>query len=205
MSAIPVSIVEFAGQSSALLESDLVVQAAQGDAEAFGALYARHRRRLYRYICARLGDERDSEDLVEAVFLQAWETLPTYRLGEFPFVAWLYRVARNLLDQHQRDRIAHQPVQQESAREPVEDTCPWPEEALLSREKSEWVRAALSRLRPEHQQILVLRFLSGLSHSEAAEVLGVTAGNVRVLQHRALKALTAGLRGEQAGCDGSDD
>ncbi len=179
-------------------EADLLLLAADGDAEAFGRLYARHLPVLYRYALARLEDEHEAEDLVEAVFLQAWETLPAFRIGEFAFSAWLHRVAHNLIAAHRRERHSPETLTDEAIEDSeVEDPGVWPEEAVLASERRQWVRGALARLRPEHQQILALRFVSGLSHAEAAEVLGVNPGTVRVLQHRALKALLAGLQGEE--------
>jgi RNA polymerase sigma-70 factor (ECF subfamily) len=49
--------------------------------------------------------------------------------------------------------------------------------------------AALSRLKPRARQVILHRFISGLSHAETAEALGVSEGHVRVLQHRALKRM----------------
>ncbi|OGO15320.1 MAG: hypothetical protein A2Y93_09040 [Chloroflexi bacterium RBG_13_68_17] len=198
MSAVTLPLVPFGGPLLTDPEADLVVQAAQGDAEAFGNLYARHLPGLYRYILARLRDKLEAEDLVEAVFLRAWEALPTYRIGEFPFSAWLHRVGHNLLVDHYRSWRTRKALADEAVEDTdLEDPGSWPEEAVLASERRRWVQGALARLRPEYQQILALRFVSGLSHAEAAEVLGVNPGTVRVLQHRALKALLAGLQGEE--------
>jgi RNA polymerase sigma-70 factor (ECF subfamily) len=175
-------------------EADLVALAAQGDAEAFGMLYARHLHDLYRYFRFRVGDDHEAEDLTETAFLRAWEALPTYRLGEFSFRAWLYRVARNLVADHWRSRRdVHALTDEAAASMGLEDPRPRPEDILLAEEQKQSLEDALSQLRPDHQQILALRFVGGLSHAEAAEVLGTSPGAVRVLQHRALKALSAGL------------
>ncbi len=198
MNAATLPLVPLSGALVTDPEADLVVQAAHGEAEAFGSLYARHLPGLYRYILSRVGDEHEAEDLVEAVFLRAWEALPTYRIGEFPFNAWLHRVALNLLDEHFRSWRTHRAMADECVEETeLEDPGSWPEEAILASERRQWVQGALARLRPDYRQILALRFVGGLSHAEAAEVLGVNPGTVRVLQHRALKALLAGLQGEE--------
>jgi RNA polymerase sigma-70 factor (ECF subfamily) len=56
-------------------------------------------------------------------------------------------------------------------------------------ETSEHIGRAIGRLNPQHQEVLTLRFINELSHEETAQVMGRTIGAVRVLQHRALKAL----------------
>jgi RNA polymerase sigma-70 factor (ECF subfamily) len=198
VSAAPLPLVALGAPILTDPEADLVARAANGEAEAFGCLYARHLPVIYRYALARLGDVSEAEDLVEAVFLRAWEALPTYRVGEFSFSAWLHRVAQSLVDEHTRGRQSDESLAEGLANPNLlEDPGEWPEEVVLASERREWVQGALARLRPEYRQILALRFISGLSHGEAAQVLGVSPGSVRVLQHRALKALMAGLQDER--------
>ena len=83
-----------------------LVRAAQaGDARAFGELYERHRQSLYRYCLARSSSPHEAEDLVSEVFLKAMESLARYRDQGLPFVAFLYRVARNAaIDRTRKDK-----------------------------------------------------------------------------------------------------
>src|SRR5437870_5432603 len=85
-------------------EGKLVRLAVDGDSEAFGALYVRHMDVIYRYIYFRISDEVEAEDLTEEVFIRAWEALPSYKPGEFPFTSWLYRIAHNLIIDYHRKR-----------------------------------------------------------------------------------------------------
>src|SRR2546430_6334531 len=83
-----------------------LVRAAQaGDVRAFGALYERHRQAVYRYCLARSSSPHEAEDLVSEVFLKAMESLARYRDQGLPFVAFLYRVARNAaIDRSRKDK-----------------------------------------------------------------------------------------------------
>jgi RNA polymerase sigma factor (sigma-70 family) len=83
-----------------------LVRAAQtGDVRAFGELYERYRQPLYRYCLARSSSPHEAEDLVSEVFLKAMESLGRYRDQGLPFIAFLYRVARNAaIDRTRKDK-----------------------------------------------------------------------------------------------------
>lgn len=167
-------------------EPRLVTRAIQGDSDAFGDLYERHLRPIYRYIFFRVGSQQDAEDLTEQVFLKAWENLAGYRITEAPFRAWLYRIAHNMVIDHHRvkkDLITLGPI------ESMASSLPGPEKLLLSREQGEQLARVIARLPSDQQQVLVLRFIEGLDAKQVASIINKSAGAVRVIQHRALKEL----------------
>lgn len=171
-------------------ELELLARAIDGDAEAYGDLYERYVEDIYRYIHRWVGETSQAEDLTETVFLKAWKALAGFTPGKVPFRAWLFRVARNLLIDHHRmrHRYNHLPA------EPwLSDPSPSPEQRLIETEQNQQLADALQQLSPEHREILSLRFLSGLSHADAAKVVGRSEGAVRMLQFRALKALQAAM------------
>ena len=178
----------------AAFEDDLLARAIKGDAEAFGDLYERHLLSIYRYIHYRIGEVREAEDLTETVFVKVWQALPNFKQGKASFRTWLYRVAHNLLVDYYRTHKEEHELPHDSA---LRSSSPQPEEQLIEMEKSMFIATAIRRLNPQHQEILALRFINEMSHEEAAQVMGKSAGAVRVLQHRALKALQEQL--EQSG------
>jgi len=167
-------------------EEHLIARAVQGDADAFGDLYERYLARIYRYAFYRVNDVAEAEDLTEVVFLKAWEALGNYRLQDVPFGAWLYRIAHNVIIDRHRTYKATLPLEDQLI---LRDAASGPEDQLDWRETLESVAHALSQLSPLQQQVLTLRFISGLSHAETALVLDKSEEAVRVLQHRALYAL----------------
>ena len=86
-------------------DARLVKRAKNGDAEAFGRLHDRYAESIFRFLNARLNNRMDAEDLFGEVFLRAWHALPRYRQQGFPFSAYLFRIARNLLIDHYLDFI----------------------------------------------------------------------------------------------------
>lgn len=173
-------------------ESQLAAQARQGDREAFGDLYELYLDELYRYVFYRVNHRLDAEDLTEQVFLKAWEKLSHFR-GEIPFRSWLYRIARNTVVDHYRTRKQTEPLNE--ANSPIDPVTP-PEAHVLNREETNRIVTVIARLAPLQQDVLLLRFIMGLSAEETAQVLDRSAGSVRVTQHRALKEMQALLQTE---------
>ena len=170
-------------------ESQLAARARKGDPEAFGDLYELYLDEVYRYVFYRINHEQDAEDLTEQVFLKAWASLPGYR-GEAPFKSWIYRIAHNMVVDHYRARKAEPPLPEKAL--PVEGNNQ-PQDDVLAQETAQLLAEAISRQSTLHQDVLVLRFVNGLSTEETARILNRNAGAIRVLQHRALKSLKAYL------------
>ncbi len=174
-------------------EQRLVSRAVKRDAAAFGLLYEAYLDRIYRYVYYRVGTTSEAEDLTEQVFLRAWEAIDRYEARGVPFIAWLYRLAHNLVVDHYRARRLVLPLEDiGEAEEPGEDVSEIVENQLDVQE----LRDALQHLSPEHQQLIVLRFVEGMSHAEVAQITGKTEGATRVVQYRALQALGRALRGD---------
>ena len=173
---------------SEISEAELLSRAVCGDKQAFGALYERYLEQIYRYIYYRVADHSEAEDLTEMVFLKVWERLPEMTGASVVrnFRAWLYRVAHNLVvDRHR----THRPSVSLDQAAGVHAADPAPEDFVQERETAQSLAGAVAQLEPSLQQVILCRFVSQLSHAETAEVMGLNEGHVRVLQHRALKAM----------------
>ena len=167
-------------------DAALVLAAKAGDATAFGELYERYRDPIYRFCLARTGTAHDAEDLTADVFVKALQSIDRYQDRGLPFAAFLYRIARNAAID--RSRTLKQPLSvdgllvEPASRQNVEA------EATFQVERS-ILLAALARLKPEHRDVIVMRFIEGYAALEVAQFLGKTEGAIRTLQHRALERL----------------
>jgi RNA polymerase sigma-70 factor (ECF subfamily) len=133
-----------------------------------------------------------AEDLAAEVFLEAVRGIRRYRYRGTPLRAWLYRIAHNLTADEQRRRIRQGTVPEGAAPERgVPDFADGVAErgALLQ---------ALRQLTNDQQQVVILRFIEGLSLAETASVMRRPQGAVKSLQHRAMQRLRALLEGEVA-------
>ncbi|MCP4167751.1 MAG: sigma-70 family RNA polymerase sigma factor [Chloroflexi bacterium] len=173
-------------------ETDLIVQAQNGSAQAFGELYQLHLDALYRYVYSRVGETSEAENLTQTIFMKAWQSLGKYRRSHVPFRAWLYRIAHNTVIDHYRTVKSPEPLPDHDLR----SNGRTPEDLVLSQERCVVLRSAITQLKPNYQQVLTLRFLNELDYSETAEIMGRNVNTVRVLQFRALKALQVVLAQE---------
>jgi len=167
------------------------VRAAQRDRAAFGALYRRYVERVYGYCFYLLGDHHDAEDTTERTFLAALGAIDRFRDDGATFRAWLFRIAHNELANslRQRQRRRRRTTRLEDGPEPMADVDP--ARLVGVADEARRLRGAVSRLTDDRRQVIVLRFVDGLSTREIGVVLGRSEGAVRVLQHRALRDLAA--------------
>jgi RNA polymerase sigma-70 factor (ECF subfamily) len=173
---------------SELSDEEILAQAAQGDGDAFGALYARYVGRIYNYIYYRTGNAYDAEDLTARVFYRAMRHISNYRDRGLPFSAWLYRIAHNLVANWHRDNSRRKEI-------PLEESVHGryagghPEYDLLQLEEQERLMKIIRGLTPERQQLLILKFVEHMSNAEIGQIMGRSEGAVKSLYHRTLLAL----------------
>ncbi|GAA1663956.1 sigma-70 family RNA polymerase sigma factor [Fodinicola feengrottensis] len=152
------------------------------------AIYRDNVDRVYRIMFAKVGNRADAEDLTEEVFLAALRPLRvSASVGEVR--AYLLTVARTVLAGYWR-RTLGRPVTTLDDEQVAEVFAP-AEPGTRSQARAEAILAALPA---RYRRVLELRFLAACTLKEAAAELGVTVGNVKVLQHRALRqaAVVAG-------------
>lgn len=164
------------------------IAAAQADPLAFGALYEHYVDRIYNYIYHRVGNVHDAEDLTSRVFFRAMAHIDTYVDKGYPFSAWLYRIAHNLIANWHRDRGRRPMV---SLEELVISSRPdeHPESMAEDADERRFLTEAVATLEPVRRELLVLKFNEGLSNVEIGQVLGRSEGAVKSLYHRTLLQL----------------
>lgn len=168
-------------------DAALAIRASKGDVAAFGALYDRHVAAIYRYVYYRVRDDAEAEDLTSDVFMRALKAMPRYEPRQ-AFLAWLYRIARNAVID--RARKGNRQVSFEDAlAHPGADQVVVPDAEILAHSDNETLRAALAKLTPLQQEVVVLRFLEGYSTQEIARLVGKREGTIRGIQFRAIGAL----------------
>jgi RNA polymerase sigma-70 factor (ECF subfamily) len=173
-------------------EDGALVHRAKEEREAFEALYVKYLKKVFTYVYYRVGNRDDAEDITESVFLHALIHLDRYQDRGIPFSAWLLRIAHNLVANWHRNSNRRRMVDIDSA-EPLHDTSPTPEEVVEDEEERREILALLETLPEERQQALILRYAEGMKHKEIGEVMGKSAGAVKVLIHRSLISLHRGL------------
>jgi RNA polymerase sigma-70 factor (ECF subfamily) len=171
----------------------LAARATTGDAAAMEALLGAVHRMVHRYCRARLsrypGAEHAADDVAQEVCIAVLTALPRYRDEGKPFEAFVYRIAQNKVADSQR-ALYRQPQPKAELPEVV-DLADGPEESAMRASDAAQARALLDVLPDSLRELMVLRIAVGLTADETGRALGMTAGAVRVAQHRALHRLRA--------------
>jgi RNA polymerase sigma-70 factor, ECF subfamily len=166
------------------------------DREAeFRRLYAAHRVAVHAYFTGRTGDRQIAADLMQDVFLRAWQHLD--KLTDMPEEgqrAWIFTVARNLSVDARRHARTREGTERALAREPARQPESQPASAaVIAAERVSVVGEAIRRLPEDHRVALTMAAAGTMTSAELAAVLGVPAGTVRYRLSLARRALAEAL------------
>jgi RNA polymerase sigma-70 factor (ECF subfamily) len=175
---------------------ELMHLAKSGDAEAFSALYERYFVPVYRYIYARVRSRADAEDMTQTVFIKTFESVAGFEdRGKDP-LAYFFTAARNTVINHWRKK-KEVTVGVPEALERVEvRTAKISEDAIDARLASDTVFSAMDNLSAAEQEVITMRYVSGLSTKEIAALVGKKEDAIRQLQSRGLRRLRSHLQEE---------
>ncbi len=165
-------------------EDAVLVARAQAEPAAFGRLYDRYVKRVYRYLCSRTGDSAAAEDIAAQTFLAALEALPRYR-HRGRFAAWIFAIARNQARDHFRRGRRQVPLDEAGE---VPDDVDLLQRAVQTERSAALVRR-IAALPEEDQELIRLRYVAELSFAEIASLLGRREDAVKKALYRLLARL----------------
>ncbi len=184
-------------------DRELVEACRQGEAEAFRALFERHKDKVYSIALRYSGDAAVAQDIAQETFLKLFVGIGSFR-GEGNFSSWLYRlVVNSCLDQKRKIRRFMPLVDEALAMLRAPDSNVLDE--MVQAELGEHLRSVLAGLADEQRILLVLRYTQALSYDEIAGILGTSSGTIasrlsrihRMLERRL--ARFSGIRTGKAG------
>jgi RNA polymerase sigma-70 factor, ECF subfamily len=170
----------------------LLVEAAQQDPARFAELYELNFERVYAYAVKRVGNRAEAEDLTAEVFHQALANLKRFEWRGIPFVAWLFRIASNLINDRWQRSGREVADEAEIASAPVNPA------EIEEVERRATLFRLVSTLPEEQRRVVVLRFVEEKSIKEVAREVAKSEGAVKQLQFRALTSLRARMEGADA-------
>jgi RNA polymerase sigma-70 factor (ECF subfamily) len=164
----------------------LVARIGEGDRLAMQTLFARHRTPVYRWLLRLVGNETLAEDLVSDVFLDVWRQASRFE-GRSSVSTWLIAIARFKAISARRRRTDAE--LDEGVESTVADTADDPGVVLEKKNRDEVLRTALTRLSPEHKEIIDLVYYHEKSVDECAQIIGVPSGTVKTRMFYARRKL----------------
>lgn len=184
-------------------DSELVIAIQSGRQDLFAKLVERYQGALYNFGLKMCGESRDAEDMVQDTFLNVFKYIKGFRY-ETRFRNWLYRIASSMcLKKKRKSKFApdHElslddfmPTGEAQAEQNVPVWASLPLEQVLNEELHRTLKGAILELPEKYRMVLVLRDVEGFSTEESAQILNLTAANIKVRLHRARLFLRDKLR-----------
>jgi len=163
--------------------------------EKFAKIYDQYIDKIYRFVFLKVNSREVAEDLTAETFLRGWKVYQKIQNSKIKNEkeienpqAFLYQIARNLITDHYREKGKRQLVSADCV--PIADPRSNIEEKTQFDSDLEMIKTALANLEnDDYQNMVILYYIEDLSVPEIAEITGKSETNVRVIIHRALKAL----------------
>lgn len=168
----------------------LVINAQQGNASAFAALYEHFFDQIFRYVSFKIGNSLEAEDLTGEVFIRMLESIKSFKPKGHPFSSWLFRIAHNLVVDYfrrmgKRKTVVLDVVESTAGHDPTGDIDRYVDQGMVMEE----VYKAMGGLTNLQKEVISLRFAAGLSVAETARAVGKNDNAVKALQHAGLNKL----------------
>lgn len=177
-------------------EHEWIRAARSGDVAAYERLVRAYETLAFRAAYLITRDEHDAADAAQDAFVRAYCALNTFRAGE-PFRPWLMRIVTNqalnrLQANKRRLQMKERYIQQVHAQEEIPNV----QHSLETREQNEHLMRAVTRLKPDEQALITLRYFLELPEAEVAHALNIPPGTVKSRLHRTLAKLRELIRKE---------
>ena len=166
--------------------NELVAKAQAGDQQSFAELYDQFADKIFKFVSIKIGDQFQAEDILQETFVKAWKGIRTLNIQDLNFSAWLYKIARNNVNDYYRKNGSKITVELDEAM-PVADANSEKFVQHLDTELSiGLLKDALQKLPEQYRTVLELRYVQDFEINEVAKILGKTNLAVRLLSHRAI-------------------
>ena len=194
----------------AVVEADIIRRAQEGDAEAFGVLFQKHKTRVYALCLRMTRNIAEAEDLTQEAFLHVFRKISAFR-ADSALSTWLYRVTVNTVLMHFRKKTlctvsVDKPNGNEQNGSPTPREFPSTDVRLAGCVDRVALNRALAELPNGYRQIFLLHEVGGYEHREIAEFLGCSVGNSKSQLHKARQRIrellvrTGHAQGERLRC-----
>jgi RNA polymerase sigma-70 factor (ECF subfamily) len=175
-------------------DSELIDQVFHRNEAALGELYDRYHRLIFSVAINVVGSREDAEEITLDVFTRVWEKAGTYRADRAKVSTWLTRMTRNraidLLRREEVRPMKHSLSWAEVTIEPA-DMSHNPEASASLSLEAQRVRAAMSSLHENQQEVLALAYFKGYTHSEIAKLLDIPLGTAKARIRAGMRQLRA--------------
>jgi len=183
-------------------DNQLVKIIRRGNPERYSEIIDRYRGKLFAYLYCLVGQKDETEDLLQNVFIKVYKNLSRFDQSR-KFSSWIYRIAHNEAVNHIKRKYLKKFVSWEDIvttkdqldLSSLEDNA---SEEWIKNERIKEVHDIVDKLPVKYKQVLILRYFSGKSYGEMAEIIGKPVNTVGTLINRAKEKLHEEIKMEEA-------
>lgn len=166
----------------------------KGDKDAFSDLVKEYQQKVYSTALSIMGNRSDAYDVSQEVFIRIYKSISGFR-GASSLSTWIYKITTNICLDTLRKENRFKAVDLGEVSDFVsESSLSSPEKYILSAERKEKIRQALTLLPSDLKTAFVLRDIEGLSYAEISEVTSVPEGTVKSRISRARAAILCEIK-----------
>jgi len=180
---------ETRGSLNSFNDEQLMQSVRDKDVTKLGILFERHHKSIYHFFYRWFRNGETSEDLTQEVFCRILKYRHSYSSGQ-PFLAWLFRIAHNVGNDHYRTGPKELPLAEDY--DPVSHIDP--HQKVQNSMALQHLEKALNQLEPEKRELVILCRFHNLKYKQIAQIFDCSVAAIKVRLHRALKELSLGYR-----------
>jgi RNA polymerase sigma-70 factor, ECF subfamily len=161
-------------------EREVIIDCQQGKKESYRFLVEKYKVQAYQLALLYTGNRDDALDLSQEAFCRAFRSIRSFQPGK-NFYTWLYKIIKNICINHHYRRRRIQPLSAAADQDLLEEQVsplPNPDEIFEAHELREQVWAAINQLKPQDQEIIIMKEFNDLSYDEIAAILTIPPGSV---------------------------
>lgn len=157
------------------------------DLEAYREIVKRYEGLVYNICMKFLGSPEDAEEVAQDSLLQVFRKIHQFQ-GKSAFKTWLYKIVQNYCRNRISKIIRKREVQEAYEEHAKEDIAAGTVDGSNASEKSAHIQEALNKLKPKEKEIIIYKFISGMTLQEISEVTGIGVSAAKMRYYRALDA-----------------
>ncbi len=178
-----------------LAEQQKLVEEAKYSTESFGKLYDYYFPKVYAFVASKVRGTNDAEDITSDIFIKVLENIENYEWRGIPFTGWLFKIARNTLNNYYAGHNGKQTADIEKVYDLAEDEQKTsPSKKAAQEELSHHVKKILNELPERELTVVQLKFFSELNNREIMHATGLSESNVAIILYRTLRKIKPDLQ-----------
>ncbi|MFA6227423.1 MAG: sigma-70 family RNA polymerase sigma factor [Candidatus Paceibacterota bacterium] len=175
-------------------DEEIILEYLNGDKNSFTEIVNRYLKSIYNFVYRFVGDEKATEDITQEVFLKAWKNIKKFDI-EKSFKTWIFSISKNTCIDYLRKRkdVPISLFDNEEGGNSIEDNLIdqelKPDEIFSLEHDKKQVQKALNELTTKQKEVIILKYVNGMSLSEVAEIIDIPADTIKSHHRRALMKL----------------